>query len=125
MTRRAPSRASAGVLASPGAWWHAGFQGRVGSLLGRWVEEERDRRTGFLLLPVAFALGILAYFAASDEPAPWAGPVLLLIAAIFAIRFEGVPRAIAIALAMMAAGFTAGTWRSSGSQRRMNCPCAS
>ncbi|MCZ8271112.1 MAG: ComEC/Rec2 family competence protein [Beijerinckiaceae bacterium] len=115
MTRRAPSRASAGVLASPAAAWsHAGFQGRVGSLLGRWVEEERDRRTGFLLLPVAFALGVLAYFAASSEPTLWAGPVLLLFAGTLAIRVDGLLRAIAIALAMMAAGFTAGTWRTAG-----------
>jgi len=75
------------------------------------VDEERNLRTGFLLLPVAFALGILAYFSARTEPALWAGPVLLVVSTIFAIRLHGLPRITAITLAMMAAGFSAATTR--------------
>ncbi|MCU0820028.1 MAG: ComEC family competence protein [Beijerinckiaceae bacterium] len=111
MTRHFRPGALASALAKPQLLWPTGLPARLGSLLAGWVDEERNLRTGFLLLPVAFALGILAYFSARTEPALWAGPVLLVVSTIFAIRLHGLPRIAAITLAMMAAGFSAATTR--------------
>lgn len=111
MTRRARSSVLPGLLSPSGALGLAGWPGRIGAQLARWIEQERELRTGFLLLPVAFALGILAYFAASAEPRLWAGPALLTLAGLLAVKLEGWARALAIGLALFAAGFTAGTIR--------------
>ncbi len=111
MSRRARPRTLAGLLEAPGALWPSGVAARFTEILGGWVEQERNQRTGFLLLPVAFGLGILAYFAARTEPTLWAGPVLVVISAITASRLQGLPRSAAIALMMIAAGFSAATFR--------------
>lgn len=111
MTRRARTRALAGLIPAPGTLWPSGLAGRLGGLFARWVEEEREQRTGFLLLPVAFALGILAYFVADSEPAFWAGPALLILAGFLAFRLENSARAAFMAVAFIAAGFSAGTLR--------------
>ncbi len=111
MSRRARPRALAGLLQAPGTLWPSGLATRFAEILRGWVEQERNLRTGFLLLPVAFGLGILAYFGARTEPTLWAGPVLMVVAAIAAARLQGWPRSAAIALTMIAAGFSAATIR--------------
>ncbi|MGL5447744.1 MAG: ComEC/Rec2 family competence protein [Rhabdaerophilum sp.] len=78
--------------------------------VSHWIEQEQAARTGFLLLPVAFAMGILIYFAAATEPNLWAGASLASIFAISALLLRG-PRPVLIALAFLAAGFAAATWR--------------
>jgi competence protein ComEC len=75
------------------------------------LAREHDYRSGFIWLPVAFGLGILAYFAAAEEPGLWAGPALALIAFAGMLRAEGIPRFLCLSLAMAASGFAAGAFR--------------
>lgn len=74
-------------------------------------DEEHTHRTGFLWLPVAFGLGILAYFAARQEPSLWAGPGLAALALIWSVKARGLLQGIVLALLFMALGFSAGTFR--------------
>lgn len=53
-----------------------------------WIGQEIDRGRPFLFLPVAFGLGILAYFAAPDEPTLWAPAGLCLVLAALAWRWR-------------------------------------
>lgn len=66
-----------------------------------------------LWLPVGFALGILLYFGAAQEPDLWA--VLLLFGALaagaLAVRARAAPFRVLVALAAVAAGFATGTVR--------------
>jgi competence protein ComEC len=75
------------------------------------LAEERDRRSPFLWLPVAFGLGIMAYFEADREPALWAGPVLAALLVLPAIRLAGLARIVVLALLFAALGFSAASWR--------------
>jgi competence protein ComEC len=65
-------------------------------------------------LPVAFAGGILLYFAADQEPAWWAGLVAAGVSGIatFALRARFAGFAVAVALTAVAAGFAVATLRS-------------
>lgn len=76
-----------------------------------WIEQEHEARTGFLLLPVMLALGILLYFAASSEPSLWAGGSLTVLLALGARVSRGTTRNTLIGLTFLAAGFTAATAR--------------
>ncbi|MBN8534868.1 MAG: ComEC/Rec2 family competence protein [Rhizobiales bacterium] len=82
----------------------------LSAMISGWIEQERAARTGFLLLPVLFALGILLYFSARTEPSLWAGAGLTIILVLSAMRWRR-PRPILIGLAFLAAGFAAATWR--------------
>lgn len=108
-------RARADAAVFPG-----GFSGRAGSLaplaglraaIAALAARELEVRTPFLWLPIAFGLGIAAYFAAADEPARWAGPVLALVALGLAVPGRGLWRALALALGFMALGFSAASLR--------------
>lgn len=83
-----------------------------GRLLG-WVELEIDRGRLFLGLPLAFAAGILLYFAAPDEPMTAAPPLVAALLAVGAAlcRSSQRLRIGLIAGATVAAGFSAATVR--------------
>jgi len=76
------------------------------------VEESASGRL-VLWLPVAFTAGILAYFAAHNEPSLLAALLLsgALTAALVALRRQGVAFAAAAGLLAFALGFTAGCVR--------------
>lgn len=73
---------------------------------------EVEHRTPFLWLPVAFGLGILAYFSMPQEPLWWHGPLLALLMLVPAITEAGLRRVLGITLLFAALGFSAATWRS-------------
>lgn len=92
-----------------------------GDWLGRWraawvsaLQSEIDRRRLFLWLPVAFGLGILAYFSAEAEPTRWASGVPLVVIGAIGLAGRRHMAVLAAALAVCAffAGFLAATWRS-------------
>lgn len=89
---------------------HSELFGALSARISNWIEQEHAARTGFLLLPVAFALGILVYFSASTEPGLWAGASLAFVFGLAATLLRG-PRPILVASAFLAAGFAAATWR--------------
>lgn len=109
----APSRIRAIALRGSGAATPAG------NGLGEWVaqalindlERERLARSGFLWLPVAFGLGILAYFQADREPELWAAPLLAMGAAAALWNAPPLRRTLALGILMAALGFAAGTAR--------------
>jgi competence protein ComEC len=86
----------------------------VYSTLTASIEAEWEARRFFLwTAPLAF-VGVLIYFAADDEPALWAGPLLAGIgASLFAYgRNRGrFARGIAFSFIAVGFGFTAGCWR--------------
>jgi competence protein ComEC len=84
--------------------------GLLAARLAGWIDEERAARTGFLLLAVLFALGILLYFSARTEPDLWAGASLMILFTLLALLWRR-PRPVLIGLAFLAAGFAAATWR--------------
>lgn len=75
------------------------------------VALEIEHRALFLWLPVAFGAGILAYFAAPQEPRLWHGPLLAALALVPALLDSGVRKVLAIGLLFAALGFSAATWR--------------
>lgn len=75
------------------------------------IAQEIEHRALFLWLPVAFGAGILAYFAAPQEPRLWHGPLLALVALVPALQERGWRRALGIALLFAALGFAAAAWR--------------
>lgn len=86
--------------------------------LVRLLETERERGTGFVLLPVCMALGAIAYFIAPVEPTWIAAGAAIVAAAALALASASRPalQAIALALLMAALGVLAGkveTWRAS------------
>ncbi len=85
--------------------WRAG--------LGQALERETERRTWFNLLPLAFALGVGAYFLADREPLRWGPPLAfaLLAASAFAARARPLALAVLTALAAAAAGLWAADLR--------------
>ncbi|CAN1565037.1 ComEC Predicted membrane metal-binding protein [Rhabdaerophilaceae bacterium] len=78
---------------------------------GRQLEEERANRTAFLWLPVAFGLGILAYFSASHEPSLGATTAWIAVSILGICLTRGFGRMAMIALAFVALGFAAGILR--------------
>lgn len=78
-----------------------------------WLLAEVDRGRLFLGLPIAFAVGILLYFAAPDEPvlaAPLAMTAVLAAAACRA-RDNQVLRVVLLGAVMVASGFSVATLR--------------
>ena len=72
---------------------------------------EYDAGTAFVVAPVAFAIGIVAYFAMPLEPARWASLAPLVIVVALVRGRYGVSRVALVALALALAGFTASKWR--------------
>lgn len=117
--------ASGGFRAISGALAGAGT-GSGQSLAGGWAfalwrrivrlfeQEARDRRL-FLWLPVFFGLGILAYFAADQEPPLWPAASLALVLAAGGLRAHGLGRAgiarTCAAGAFLFAGFACAVFR--------------
>ncbi len=83
--------------------------------LARAMIAEREARRPFLFLPIGMIGGVLLFFAADREPSLWAGPVLFGLAAVAAFaawrRHLAGLTVCAIALASMAAGFSAGAFK--------------
>jgi competence protein ComEC len=97
------AEAAAGAAARPRA--------RPAGWLARTLAAEHERRP--LWLPAAAGLGAIGYFGLSQEPEPWAGAVLALLAAALALRWRRRPAAAALALVLLsvAAGFAAAQGR--------------
>ncbi len=96
-----------------GSLWHAAEFWR--ERLVAWFTLELDRGRAFLFLPVAFGAGVLIYFAAPDEPSPWAAPCLLAALTVIAWRARQRPvaRLVTTGCVALVAGFAAGslkTW---------------
>lgn len=123
-------RVRAGARAAPwigapgrqGSWrLHAGLAAEAGrDALGRLVGLETDRRSWFNWLPVAFGLGIGAYFAADREPLAWGPPAALLAAAAAAWALRRRPVAAALALAL--AALFGGLWAAQLRTERVRAP---
>ncbi|WP_439574874.1 ComEC/Rec2 family competence protein [Phreatobacter sp.] len=107
---------AAGVRAATAGGWDglSPLSDRLAALGGlclRWLLTEVDRGRLFLGLPIAFAAGILLYFAAPDEPmlaAPVAMTAGLAIAAFRYRETQGL-RVALVAAAMAGAGFSVAT----------------
>lgn len=100
------------MTAAPDKSETQGFFGRLTNLWGA----ERERRA--LWLPVLFGLGIAQYFALPIEPAWWWGLLGMVVAGLAALgfyrRLESGDEAgfvLAVALALVAAGFAVATFR--------------
>lgn len=115
MQPRRPNRAGSAIGAlRPGlldASGDAAWLARARGWVLRNLDREMDFRTGFLWLPVAFGLGILAYFAATEEPSLWAGPALAALALPATLATRGGLRAFCITVLFMALGFASGSLR--------------
>ena len=118
-TGKARSRAGAlalasGLLASPGfrAWLFVGLAHARGTISTA-IAAETERRTWFNWVPVAFGLGIGAYFAADREPLWWGPPLAMVVFAAGAWIARAKPVALAVLLALCAAcaGLGAAAWR--------------
>lgn len=110
---RGRARAAAGEQApeifapwSSGAWFAA-----VHDSFLRQLARESDYRTGFLWLPIAFGLGILGYFAASEEPWLWAAPILAGLVLPLTMIGRGFFRILMLTLLLAALGFGAASFR--------------
>ena len=90
---RAISGTLAGAGSGSGQSLTGGFASSLwGRIVGLFEQEVRDRRL-FLWLPVFFGLGILAYFAADQEPPLWPAAMLALLLAAGGLRAHGLGRA--------------------------------
>lgn len=109
MRPRKPAAAAIPLAAPAG---RARAASRAGLGLGALIERERAARRPFLLAPVLVGAGILLYFAADAEPAPWAVALALAIAVGLAIglRRGGAATPLA-AVALVIVGFAAGALR--------------
>lgn len=77
-----------------------------------WIGQEIDARRPSLWLPVAALAGVLVYFAAEVEPAPWAGPVGLAGCIAVVLLLRGRPGTGPAVLAAFAfAGFASASLR--------------
>lgn len=101
------------------AWWRLLHQaGLAIRAIASALETERDRGTGFVLLPVLVAAGAVTYFCLPIEPDPRAMLAVTALAAVGALglRSSGVARTSAIAALVLLLGMLAGsleTWRHS------------
>jgi len=95
------------AAASPGS---AG-ETRLAAALAEKLGAERERLA--LWLPVAFGIGIGAYFALSREPAPWIGPATALAGLLLAGLGRRAPLLLVLASVIVTAGLglTAAQWR--------------
>ena len=102
------ARRPAGLLMPDGV---AGATGRLRETISAWAAAEVA--TGRLLpwIPVAFAFGIVGYFAADREPAWWAALALAVVTILVAYlaRRRAIAFPVAVALAAMASGFAVAT----------------
>lgn len=115
--RRAAALAAAWPVAYPGSssGLRAAFDDALTALVAA-LASERERRTPFLWLPVAFGFGICLYFVADSEPGaiyPAAVGVFFLAGA-WAAYTRPVLRGVCLCLAMVLLGFTAGVMRTAG-----------
>ncbi len=121
---RAGPRPRAGAAALPGAdtatgvWRRARLRAGLTledlrRALGRAIARESDRRSWFHWTPVAFALGIGAYFLADREPLWWGPPAALVLFAGLALlaRRSPLPFAALTVLALASAGLWAASLR--------------
>lgn len=115
MQQRRPNRARSAIGALRPGLPDAGAAAAWPFLARDWfvrnLDREMDFRTGFLWLPVAFGLGILAYFAATEEPSLWAGPALAALALPATLATRGGLRALGITVLFAALGFASGSLR--------------
>ena len=112
---RAISGTLAGAGSGSGQSLTGGFASSLwGRIVGLFEQEARDRRL-FLWLPVFFGLGILAYFAADQEPPLWPAAMLALLLAAGGLRAHGLGRAgparACAAGAFLFAGFACAAFR--------------
>lgn len=114
------TRIGAAVIAGHGPAASASWRLRAALAAEHWrqdlalaVETETARRTWFNWLPVAFGLGIAAYFMADREPLWWGPPAFMGAFAALAIALRRRPVAfmVMIALCMACAGMLAATLR--------------
>lgn len=118
--RKPTARAMAGAITLAGGAFRtrAGAPTRRLPSLAELLALEAERRRFFVWLPVCFGLGILLYFAADREPSLWAplaGALTCAFGAALA-RTHWRLQAIAIALAMIFAGFTAAVVRTASAE---------
>ena len=94
-------------FAPPGPWRSlAGHPGALWIALAATFEREIDAGRGFLWLPVAFGLGILAYFALPAEP--WAPALALTAAGLVAAAWRARLHIVAFRLLIVAACIASG-----------------
>ena len=95
------------IAADPGSAGAA----RLGAALAEKLGAERERLA--LWLPVAFGIGIGAYFALDREPASWIGPAVALAALAVAVSGRRSPLWVILGIAIAAAGLgmAAAQWR--------------
>lgn len=110
-SNRQRSRAAAAPAAAPGAV--SNWRLRASLIAEAWrgnilaaIESETERRSWFNWLPVAFGIGIAAYFLADREPLWWGPPLFLTLfgTIAFAARTRPFTCAMMLALAMASAG---------------------
>ena len=107
----AAGAAAAGRRAGLWPGWLDPHLERLRLLLSTWATAEVAPGRLLPWLPVAFAAGIAAYFAADREPAWWAASALALVtlAVTFVARRHPVGFPVALGLAAFAAGFAIAT----------------
>src|ERR1019366_7433512 len=100
----------------PLLWWPAGFADFARTAAQRlWGWALAEVAPGRLVpwLAIAFGLGTVLYFAADQEPSPWAAAGALAAASTAAIvaRRRPVAFQLLLAIATMTAGFATGTFK--------------
>jgi len=112
---RAISGTLAGAVSGAGQSPTGGLASALFSRIGALFEQEARERRLFLWLPVFFGLGILAYFAADQEPPLWPAASLALVLAAGGLRAHRLGRAwparVCAAGAFLFAGFACATFR--------------
>ena len=98
----------------PGWAWPRGLADlarRLAQRIGQWAVLEVGPGRLVPWLAIAFGCGIVIYFNAEQEPAPWAAAVVLVATVIAAILLRNQPIAfpMALAVATVAAGFATAT----------------
>ena len=93
-------------------WFSLGWETVKGTWL-RLCEQEAERGTGFLWVPVFFGIGIILYFSLPREPFLWAPVIAAAIFATIYIRASagGVLAGISLFMALVMAGFGAAKLR--------------
>ncbi|WP_284176904.1 ComEC/Rec2 family competence protein [Rhabdaerophilum sp. SD176] len=84
---------------------------RLPAILSHCLAQEASRRTGFLWFPVAYGVGILAYFSLPAEPSPWAAPILATLLTVLAGLAGGGRRWFTLLALMASLGMMAGSLR--------------
>jgi competence protein ComEC len=107
-------RPGAAAAGRPAWAWPAGFTdlaGRAAQRIREWIAVEAGPGRLVPWLAIAFGCGIIVYFAADREPAPWAAALVLAGAAATTIlcRHRPVAFPLTLAVAAMAAGLLTAT----------------